>query len=101
MRFLEQVRDVLIVSLVASFIWFAVYVAVLECCARGSGNTITLGCHRKLTLIKGELNQPKRLITVMRGGVRGLLSAQVRSNDSRRAYARPAADRDQEDLGPR
>ena len=25
MRFLEQVRDVLIVSLVASFIWFAVY----------------------------------------------------------------------------
>ena len=37
----------------------------------------------------------------MRGGVRGLLSAQVRSNDSRRAYARPAADRDQEDLGPR
>ena len=26
MRFFEQVRDVLIVSLVASFIWFAVYV---------------------------------------------------------------------------
>ena len=25
MRFLVQVRDVLIVSLVASFIWFAVY----------------------------------------------------------------------------
>ena len=30
MRFLVQVRDVLIVSLVASFIWFAVDVAVLN-----------------------------------------------------------------------
>ena len=30
MRFLEQVRDVLIVSLIASFIWFAVYVAILD-----------------------------------------------------------------------
>ena len=30
MRFLEQVRDVLIVSMIASFIWFAVYVAVLD-----------------------------------------------------------------------
>ena len=28
--FFEQVRDVLIVSLIASFIWFAVYVAVLD-----------------------------------------------------------------------
>ena len=28
--FLEQVRDVLIVSLIASFIWFAVYVVVLN-----------------------------------------------------------------------
>ena len=30
MRFLVQVRHVLIVSLDASFIWFAVYVAVLN-----------------------------------------------------------------------
>ena len=30
MRFLEQVRDVLIVSMIASFIWFAVYVVVLN-----------------------------------------------------------------------
>ena len=30
MRFLEQVRDVLIVSLIASFIWFAAYVVVLD-----------------------------------------------------------------------
>ena len=30
MRFLEQVRDVLIVSMIASFIWFAVYVAILD-----------------------------------------------------------------------
>ena len=29
MRFLEQVRDVLIVSMIASFIWFA-FVAVLD-----------------------------------------------------------------------
>ena len=28
--FFEQVRDVLIVSLIASFIWFAIYVAVLD-----------------------------------------------------------------------
>ena len=27
---LEKMRDVLIVSLIASFIWFAVYVAVLN-----------------------------------------------------------------------
>ena len=30
MRFLEQVRDVLIVSMIASFIWFAVYVVILD-----------------------------------------------------------------------
>ena len=30
MRFLEQVRDVLIVSMIASFIWFAVDVVVLD-----------------------------------------------------------------------
>ena len=30
MRFLDYVIDVLIVSLIASFIWFAVYVAVLD-----------------------------------------------------------------------
>ena len=30
MRFLEQVRDVLIVSMIASFIWFVVYVVVLD-----------------------------------------------------------------------
>ena len=30
MRFLEQVRDVLIVSMIASLIWFAVYVVVLN-----------------------------------------------------------------------
>tara|TARA_Y100001968_G_C19101224_1_gene592630 strand:+ start:452 stop:562 length:111 start_codon:yes stop_codon:yes gene_type:complete len=30
MRFLEQVRDVLIVSMIASFIWFAVYVVLLD-----------------------------------------------------------------------
>ena len=30
MQFLEQVRDVLIVSMIASFIWFAVYVVVLD-----------------------------------------------------------------------
>ena len=30
MRFLEQVRDVLIVSMIASFIWFGVYVVVLD-----------------------------------------------------------------------
>ena len=30
MRFLDYVRDVLIVSLIASFIWFAIYVAVLD-----------------------------------------------------------------------
>ena len=30
MRFLEQMRDVLIVSMIASFIWFAVYVVVLD-----------------------------------------------------------------------
>ena len=30
---LEKMRDVLIVSLIASFIWFAIYVAVLtRCC---------------------------------------------------------------------
>ena len=30
MRFLEQMRDVLILSMIASFIWFAVYVVVLD-----------------------------------------------------------------------
>ena len=30
MRFLEQVRDVLIVSMIASFIWFAVYAVLLD-----------------------------------------------------------------------
>ena len=30
MQFLDYVRDVLIVSLIASFIWFAVYVVVLD-----------------------------------------------------------------------
>jgi len=30
MRFLEQVRDVLIVSMIASFVWFAIYVAILD-----------------------------------------------------------------------
>ena len=30
MRFLDYVIDVLIVSLIASFIWFAVYVVVLN-----------------------------------------------------------------------
>ena len=35
MRFLVQVRDVLIVSLIASFIWFAVYVAVLDAALGG------------------------------------------------------------------
>lgn len=30
MRFLEKTRDVLIVSLIASLIWFAVYVAILD-----------------------------------------------------------------------
>ena len=30
MRFLDYVRDVLIVSLIASFIWFAVYVSVVD-----------------------------------------------------------------------
>ena len=30
MRFLEQMRDVLIVSMIASFIWFAVYIVVLD-----------------------------------------------------------------------
>jgi hypothetical protein len=35
MRFLEQVRDVLIVSLIASFVWFAVYVVVLDAALGG------------------------------------------------------------------
>ena len=30
MRFLEQMRDVLIVSMIASFVWFAIYVAILD-----------------------------------------------------------------------
>ena len=30
MQFLEQVRDVLIVSMIASFVWFAIYVAILD-----------------------------------------------------------------------
>ena len=30
MRFLEKTRDVLIVSLIASLIWFAIYVAILD-----------------------------------------------------------------------
>lgn len=35
MRFLDYVRDVLIVSLIASFIWFAVYVVVLDAALGG------------------------------------------------------------------
>jgi len=29
-RFLEKTRDILIVSLIASLIWFAIYVAILD-----------------------------------------------------------------------
>ena len=38
MRFLEQMRDVLIVSMIASFIWFAVYV-VFSMLRSGRRNT--------------------------------------------------------------
>ena len=36
MRFLEQMRDVLIVSMIASFIWFAVYVVFLDAALRAA-----------------------------------------------------------------
>jgi len=29
-RFLEKTRDILIVSLIASLVWFAIYVAILD-----------------------------------------------------------------------
>ncbi len=35
MRFLEKVRDVLIVSLVASFFWLALYLAVFDAALAG------------------------------------------------------------------
>ena len=35
MKFLEKIRDVLIVSLVASFFWLALYVAVLDAAIEG------------------------------------------------------------------
>ena len=35
MRFLDYVRDVLLVSLIASFIWLAVYVVVLDAALGG------------------------------------------------------------------
>ena len=35
MRFLEKVRDVLMVSLVASFFWLALYLAVFDAALEG------------------------------------------------------------------
>lgn len=35
MKFLEKVRDILIVSLFASFFWLAIYVSVLDAAIKG------------------------------------------------------------------